>query len=211
MPDSDARDARLRSPLDYEERFWSRGRLRVAGVDEVGRGPLAGPVVACAVVLPRGVHIEGATDSKRLTAPERERLSSKIRASGAAIGIGEASPAEIDARNILNATALAMRRALDQVAPVDQLVVDGLPMKALGREHDAVVGGDLHVHSIACASIVAKVYRDDLMRRLAEEHPEYGWESNAGYGTRHHRDAIAHYGETPHHRRTFLGLQYDLF
>ena len=183
----------------------------MAGVDEVGRGPLAGPVVACAVVLPEGVSIDGATDSKKLSARQRETFAALIRDSGAEISLGAASVREIDRRNILNATRLAMQRALHRLGELDQVVVDGTPVKGLGWEHDSVVGGDALVHSIACASIVAKVVRDDLMARLARRYPQYGWESNAGYGSRAHLDAIEVHGETPHHRRTFLGLQYDLF
>ena len=183
----------------------------MAGVDEVGRGPLAGPVVACAVILPEGVHVEGATDSKKLSASRRESLFEAIRACGAEISLGAASPREIDRHNILVATRMAMSRALARLAPVDHVVIDGLPMKGLEWEHEAIVGGDLHVHTIACASIVAKVVRDDLMRRLARRWPGYGWETNAGYGTAAHRDGILAHGRTPHHRESFLGSQYDLF
>lgn len=202
---------RPQDPLAYERGFWGRGRLRVAGVDEVGRGPLAGPVVACAVVLPPEIHVEGATDSKALSREVREALAPEIRQRATAVGLGAASVREIDRLNILLATRLAMQRALRALGePPAQVVVDGLPVKGLGWEHDAVVGGDAVVHSIACASIVAKVLRDDLMRSLALRYPGYGWETNAGYGSKAHRDAIAELGATPHHRQTFLGLQYDL-
>ncbi|MDT8341440.1 MAG: ribonuclease HII [Longimicrobiales bacterium] len=202
---------RPQDPLSYERGCWGRGASRVAGVDEVGRGPLAGPVLACAVVLPVGVHIEGATDSKRLTRPRREVLAREILDRAEAVALGAASVREIDALNILSATRLAMRRALVglRVAP-DQVVVDGLPVKGLGWRHEAIVGGDLRVHSIACASIVAKVARDGLMRRLARRYPVYGWDSNVGYGSRAHLDALARHGPTPHHRRTFLGSQLEL-
>jgi ribonuclease HII len=201
---------RLQDPLEYERGFWSRGRL-VAGVDEVGRGPLAGPVMAAAVVLPEGCVIEGATDSKQLSAAAREELSSEILVRARAVRIGAASVREIDHANILVATAWAMRRALDRLAvSPDRIVIDGLPMKALRRPHDAIVEGDRTVHSIACASIVAKVCRDRLMRRLAGRYPGYGWDTNVGYGTEEHRDAIERLGATPHHRQTFLGLQHEL-
>lgn len=198
-------------PLGYERRFWGRG-LSVAGVDEAGRGPLAGPVVAAAVVLPHGIFVEGAKDSKQLSAARREEVFHRIRQAAMAVGVGAASVREIDRLNILGATTLAMRRALARLPePPGQVAVDGLPVKGLGRDHDAVVGGDARVHSIACASIVAKVVRDRLMRLLAPRYPAYGWEANMGYGTRGHREALQALGPTPHHRRTFGGVQGDLF
>ena len=202
---------RLHDPLEYERRFWSRGLLGVAGVDEVGRGPLAGPVVAAAVVLPEGVEIEGATDSKALGPVERERLSALILAHAQAVTLGAASVREIDRANILVATGWAMNRALDRLPlEPDHVVVDGLPMEVLRWKHNAVVGGDALVHSVACASIVAKVCRDRLMAKLALRYPGYGWDHNMGYGTTEHRDALVRLGATPHHRQTFLGLQYGL-
>ena len=163
----------VRDPLEYERGCGERGLHRVAGVDEVGRGPLAGPVVAAAVILGSGVEIEGA--------------------------------------NILRATARAMNRALARLAIApDHVVVDGLPVRDLDWEHEAVVGGDAIVHSIACASIVAKVCRDRLMTRLAARYPEYGWERNMGYATRQHRDAVRSCGLTPHHRSSFGLLQLEL-
>ena len=200
---------RLHDPLEYERRFWSRGLLGVAGVDELGRGPLAGPVVAAAVVLPEGVAIDGATDSKVLSPEEREELSALILARACSVTLGAASVREIDRANILVATAWAMNRALGRLQrDPDHVVVDGLPMKSLRWKHEAVVGGDASVHSVACASIVAKVCRDRLMAKLAPRYPGYGWDHNMGYGTAEHRDALEHLGATPHHRQTFLGLQY---
>lgn len=202
---------RLQDPLGYERRFWSRGIDGVAGVDEAGRGPLAGPVVAAAVILPRDVWIEGATDSKKLPRDHREELSFEILAKALCVGIGAASVREIDRLNILVATTRAMRRALRmlRVAP-GHVCVDGLPVKGLGWEHEALVEGDLRVHSIACASIVAKVCRDRLMRRLAARYPGYGWQTNVGYGTPEHRDGIERLGPTAHHRLTFAGVQLEL-
>ncbi|MEQ1856821.1 MAG: ribonuclease HII [Longimicrobiales bacterium] len=201
---------RPRDVLEYERQFWGRGRS-VAGVDEVGRGPLAGPVVAAAVVLPEGTSVEGADDSKVLTAAQRLELFDRIRIAATHIGVGAASVREIDRRNILRATTVAMKRALDRL-PVrpDHVVVDGLPVKYLGWEHDAVVDGDALVHSIACASIVAKVIRDRLMVRLAVRYPGYAWDRNVGYGTPEHLAAIDQLGVTPHHRLTFTGLQFEL-
>lgn len=196
--------------LAYERRFWGRG-MSVAGVDEAGRGPLAGPVVAAAVILPEGVLVEGADDSKRLPEKTREELFDCIFEKARCVGIGAASVREIDRRNILRATTVAMRRALDRLDVVpDHVVVDGLPVKHLGREHDAVVDGDALVHSIGCASIVAKVVRDRLMRRLSTRYPGYSWETNVGYGTQAHRDALRTLGPTPHHRLTFGGCQFEL-
>ena len=191
----------------------------VAGVDEAGRGPLAGPVVAAAVVLPVGGCVPGADDSKQLTTEAREELFHAIMGTAAAVGIGAASVREIDRRNILRATTVAMQRALDRLELADleesseegcHVVVDGLPVKHLGCAHDAVVDGDALIHSIGCASIVAKVVRDRLMKRLASRYPGYGWETNVGYGTPVHREAIQAMGPTPHHRLTFGGLQYEL-
>ena len=180
-------------------------------MDEAGRGPLAGPVMACAVILPPGIHIEGATDSKVIPRPRREELAREILSRAHAVALGAASVREIDRLNILVATRLAMARALRSLPePPEHVVLDGLPMKGLGWRHEAVVKGDSHVHSISCASIVAKVARDGLMRRLAQRYPHFGWDTNAGYGSREHMDAVAEYGPTPHHRRTFLGMQLDL-
>ena len=201
---------RSQSPLAYEQRFWGRGVL-VAGVDEAGRGPLAGPVVAAAVVLPPGLAVEGADDSKRLSAETREELFGRIFSAARGVGIGAASVREIDRVNILRATTRAMQRALSHLplAP-GQVVVDGLPVKNLGWEHEAVVDGDALIHSVACASIVAKVVRDRHMDSLANRDPGSGWETNVGSGTTQHRSAIDAFGLTPHHRLTFTGLQLDL-
>ncbi|MXW10589.1 MAG: ribonuclease HII [Gammaproteobacteria bacterium] len=197
----------LRIPLDYERGFCSRGLSWVAGVYEAGRGPLAGPVVAAAVVLREGVGVEGADDSKRVSREEREEVAQRIREQAVAVTVGAASAREIDEINILRATARAMERAIRRLPRhPDHVVVDGLPMRGLAWEHDAVVGGDALVHSVACASIVAKVCRDRLMNRLARRYPEYGWERNMGYGTEEHRAAIRRVGPTPHHRLTF-GLE----
>lgn len=200
-------DSGLRVPLDYERGFWSRGLAGVAGVDEAGRGPLAGPVVAAAVVLREGVGVEGADDSKRVSREEREEVARRIREQAVAVTVGAASAREIDEINILRATARSMERAIRRLPRhPDHVVVDGLPMRDLAWEHEAVVGGDALVHSVACASIVAKVCRDRLMTRLARRYPEYGWERNMGYGTEEHRAAIRRFGPTPHHRLTF-GLE----
>lgn len=181
----------------------------IAGVDEVGRGPLAGPVVACAVVMPSDRRaLPGIDDSKKLTPAERDRLARLVLRRAIAIGVGAASVREIDRLNIYHATVLAMRRALARlVVTPDHVVVDGRAIRTLGVRHTAIVGGDACCYSIACASIVAKVTRDRLMRALARRHPHYGWERNVGYGTGAHLDGIASAGVTPHHRRSFVPVR----
>jgi ribonuclease HII len=198
------------STLEQELRA-SRGPL-LAGVDEVGRGPLAGPVLACAIVMsPTARAIRGVDDSKELTGPEREKLAARIRQRALGVGIGAASVREIDRINIYHASVLAIRRALARlpVAP-HHVLVDGNPIRSLGVEHTAVVGGDACCHSIACASIVAKVTRDRLMRALARRHPHYRWETNVGYGTAEHHAGLASHGITAHHRRSFSPVQLAL-
>jgi ribonuclease HII len=201
--------------LALEREYWDSGVQWVAGVDEVGRGPLAGPVLAAAVILPPGLAIRGVDDSKRLPAARREALFNEIRAQALCIGIGAASTREIDRLNILQATYVAMKRAVHRlrIAP-ERIIVDGLPVPVFGEEQRAVVGGDAQVHCVACASIVAKVVRDRLMCRLAPRYPAYHWEENAGYATAEHRGAIVQFGFTPHHRRSFelnVQLMLDLF
>ncbi|MBI2236258.1 MAG: ribonuclease HII [Magnetospirillum sp.] len=179
----------------------------VAGIDEVGRGPLAGPVMAAAVVLDRqrlpSSLAEQLDDSKKLTKRRRDELAALVLAS-ASVGFGEASVAEIDRLNILQATFLAMSRALAALGlAVDHALVDGNRPPPLPCPVRCVVGGDGLSLSIAAASVVAKVRRDAEMARLAELHPGYGWERNAGYGTADHMAALNRLGATPHHRRSF--------
>ncbi len=196
-----------------ERAFFARGSRRVAGVDEVGRGPWAGPVIAAAVVVgPDTPRLEGVNDSKQLTMRRREQLAAVI-VSTLPYAVGAASTREIDRLNIRRATALAMRRALARLPqPADVVLVDGLPVPELGCAHEALVGGDARSYAIACASIVAKTVRDRLMRRLAARYPDYGWDRNCGYGTPKHRAAIELTGVTPHHRRSFTPvLQRALF
>jgi len=205
---------RRRPTLEREAALWRAGRLLVAGIDEAGRGPLAGPVVAAAVVFPpQGKRIRGLADSKVLTAPARERLATLIRLRAVAVGIGAASVREIDRWNIRRAAILAMRRALAHLGltPTDVLV-DGLPCPELGVPHVAIVDGDARCHTIAAASIIAKTVRDRLMTRLDLHHPGYCWSSNKGYATAEHLAALDLHGFTPHHRLTFQPLaQLTLF
>lgn len=210
-----ARDPRRRrrrgAPLTLERELWRRGLEFVAGVDEVGRGPLAGPVVAAAVIFRPEDRVPGVTDSKLLSEAERDDLVVAIRRSALSIGVGAASCGEVDRLNILRASHLAMRRAVARLGvPPDHLLVDGLPVPALGPGHTAVVGGDSRSFTIACASIVAKTTRDRLMKRLAERYPGYGWETNVGYGTPEHVSALGVRGPTPHHRRSFVPVQLSL-
>jgi ribonuclease HII len=186
----------------------------VVGLDEVGRGPLAGPVVAAAVVLQPGSRaIRGLRDSKLLSAAQRELLGAEIRRRAVAWAIGAASVHEIDRLNIRAATALACRRALSRLPlRVEHVLLDGLPLPELGVSHEAVVGGDARCHSIAAASVLAKLVRDRLMRLLARRYPAFGWDRNKGYATRGHLVALHRLGPTPHHRRSFVPvLQADAF
>jgi ribonuclease HII len=196
----------IRTPPDdaLETALRRGGAGPVAGVDEVGRGPLAGPVVAAAVVFGDAPPPAGIDDSKRLSAATRLRLATEIRAV-AAVGVGIAEVAEIDALNILRASHLAMRRALGALPlrPGHALIDGNLIPEGLGCGATAVVGGDARSVSIAAASIVAKVARDAIMAELDRLHPGYGWAANAGYPTAAHRAALGRLGITPHHRRSF--------
>jgi ribonuclease HII len=185
-----------------------RGPL-IAGVDEVGRGPLAGPVVACAVIMPPDARaIRGVDDSKALTALQRSRLAKIILERALAVGVGAASVREIDRLNIYHASTLAMRRALARLSITpDHVLIDGKAIRSLKVSHTAVVHGDARCFSIACASIVAKVTRDRLMHSLARRHPAYRWDHNVGYATQDHIAGLAAAGITAHHRRSFMRIR----
>ncbi|MEO8881419.1 MAG: ribonuclease HII [Gemmatimonadaceae bacterium] len=189
-----------------ERELRRTGGALIAGVDEVGRGSLAGPVVACAIVMPPDSRaLRGVDDSKMLSAPARVRLVAQILERAVALGIGAASAREIDRINIYHASTLAMRRALARltIAP-DHVLIDGRPIRALGVAHHGIVDGDDKCFSIACASIVAKVTRDRLMSNLARRHPHYCWDHNCGYATRRHIDALQIHGSCAHHRQSFV-------
>ncbi|MDH5379653.1 MAG: ribonuclease HII [Cyclobacteriaceae bacterium] len=177
-----------------------------AGCDEAGRGCLAGPVVAAAVIWPRGVYYEEINDSKKLTKSNRERLIDLIKREAIDFAVAEVDNVEIDRINILNASYLAMNKAVGKLKQKPELLlIDG--NRFCGNEtvpHECVIKGDGKYLSIAAASILAKVYRDELMERMAMEHPEYNWEQNMGYPTPFHKEAIYKYGITTYHRRTFL-------
>lgn len=186
-----------------------------AGCDEAGRGCLAGPVVAAAVIFPQDYSHEVLNDSKQLTEKQRIDIKKDIVKDALAWGVGVASPGEIDEINILNASYLAMHRAVEQLKVTPELLlIDGNRFKPFNDiPHQCIIKGDGKYLSIAAASILAKTYRDDLMRQLAIDFPGYGWETNVGYPTRAHRDGIKEKGSTPHHRMSFqlLPSQLELF
>ena len=203
---------RLRPDHGFETAALAAGALRVAGVDEVGRGPLAGPVTAAAVRLDPDRIPPGLDDSKRLRPEMRSDLAALLIAT-ADVGVAHASVEEIDSLNILRASHLAMTRAVAALAePPDHLLIDGnqLP-RGLTIRAECVVKGDARVLSIAAASIVAKVARDRIMADLARDWPGYGWEANAGYPTAGHLDALVRLGPTPHHRRSFRPVHNILY
>ena len=203
-------DKAAQPSLRWEGSLWQRGMQRVAGVDEVGRGALAGPVVAAAVILPAHLEPEalsGVKDCKQLRPPQRAYWAERIAQVALAVGIGSASAAEIDRLNIRQATLLAMQRALAQVGEVEHILLDGLPLAELGSRQTALVKGDQLSLSIAAASIVAKVWRDTLMQSWDRQYPGYGWRTNVGYGTQEHRLALQRLGPSPQHRRSFDPLR----
>ena len=187
------------------EDFWeAEGFSPVAGVDEAGRGPLAGPVVACALILPPGIVIEGVNDSKKLTPPVREKLAEKITKVAVSFAYGIVSAAEIDRINILRATMKAMQQAISGLNPAAKIaLVDGPNPPVSPCRVVCIPGGDSASRLIAGASILAKVKRDNIMAEIHEKFPEYGFEKHKGYGTKAHREAIIYHGLCPEHRRTF--------
>jgi ribonuclease HII len=192
-------------PLVYERNARAGGAVRVAGVDEVGRGPLAGPVVAAAVVLPEGLLIPGVTDSKQIAEEERERLFGVIVGSAVAYGIGIVDERTIEALNIREASLLAMERALAAIVPPpDHLLIDGnCGLPRIRCSQKAIIKGDCRSHSIAAASILAKVTRDRMMIELHERYPRYNFRKHKGYGTAEHLALIREHGPCEAHRRTF--------
>ena len=188
----------------YEQQYTENGSLTVAGVDEAGRGPLAGPVFAAAVILPFGTEIDGLNDSKKLSEAKREKLFDIITDKAVAYGIASASEKEIDGINILEATFLAMNRALKQIeGSFDLALIDGNRNKGIEYPSVTVIKGDALCADIAAASILAKVSRDRFMYTMAEKYPQYGFEKHKGYGTKHHDENVAKYGVCPIHRKTF--------
>ena len=196
---------RLEEILTYERGLWEAGYDLVAGIDEVGRGPLAGPVVAAAVILPKECKIEGVNDSKKLSAKKREELYDIILEKAVSYGIGVVSNERIDEINILQATYEAMREALSQLQPkADYILADAVTIPMVSIPQRGIIKGDAKSMSIGAASIVAKVYRDRMMEAYEEVYPGYGFASNKGYGAAEHIEGIKKQGITPIHRRTFL-------
>jgi ribonuclease HII len=194
-----------------ELRLFREGHRVILGVDEVGVAPSAGPVVACALAMPLERRpIKGVRDSKTLSAVQRERLARSILRRATTVGIGAASVREIERLNIYYATVLAIKRAVARAGTHDFVIVDGRRIRGFEEQagpYQAVIDGDALCYAVACASIVAKVTRDRLMRKLAARYPGYGWEHNAGYATPDHRAGLSALGVTPHHRRSFITTQ----
>ncbi len=204
----------IRPTLKRERALWAEGRQFVAGLDEVGRGPIAGPVVAAAVVFPPGYRpIRGLRDSKLLSALQRARLVVEICRKAHAWAVGAASVREIERLNIRCASALAMRRAIERLGCLpDHLLIDGTKLPELGADHEPLVKGDARCHTIAAASVLAKECRDHLMKMLAARYPSFGWEENKGYATAGHLAALDRHGPTRHHRFGFIPVaQLKLF
>ena len=215
MAEADQEPKKVYPSLTEERKLWRAGFVRVAGLDEAGRGALAGPVVAGAVILPVNSKQEGlwaeVQDSKLLSPPRREALAARIQAQAAAWSLGEASAAEIDASGIAPATRLAMRRAVQALSPPpDHLLIDWVQLKSLNLPQQSFTKGDLRIVSIASASILAKVHRDRLLCQLHEEFPAYGFHSHKGYAARSHLAAIEKCGPCPAHRRSFAPMRKDL-
>ena len=198
-------DASAINLWQHEQAAWGAGFVRVGGIDEVGRGPLAGPVMAACVVLPPGFSLDGIRDSKTLSAKQRERAEARIRAEAVAVGLGSVEPETIDLINILQATYAAMRMAYSQLDPLpDFVLIDGLPVREFPcGSRKALVQGDSFSVSIAAASIVAKVARDRLMCAYDTVYPEYGFAGHKGYGAAKHLSALREHGPCPIHRRSF--------
>lgn len=191
--------------FEYEERRHAEGYFAICGLDEAGRGPLCGPVVAAAVILPLGLEIEGLNDSKKLTEKKREALFDVIKEKAIAYAIAEASPEEIDEINILNASMLAMRRAVEALpVKADFALIDGNCSRGFDIPTETVVKGDAKSYSIAAASILAKVTRDRQCIELDKAYPEYGIAKHKGYPTKDHMEAVKKYGPAPIYRKSFL-------
>lgn len=191
--------------IEYEQSAELKGYKAICGVDEAGRGPLAGPVCAAAVIVPPNTIIDGVNDSKKLTEKKRETLFDVIKETAVSYCIAYASVEEIESINILNATMLAMKRAVEGLeVKADYAMIDGNKMPPIDIDGETIVKGDAKSMSIACASILAKVSRDRLLYEYAKEYPQYQFDKHKGYGTVVHREAILEYGPCPYHRMSFL-------
>lgn len=195
---------RLENITQYEKKYQSMGIEYVGGIDEVGRGPYAGPVVAACVILPEGCKIEGVNDSKKLSLKKREELFDVIKEKAVCVGVGIVDNYEIDELNILQATYKAMRIALENMdIKPQQLLVDAVNIPGIDIPQEAIIKGDANSISIGAASIIAKVVRDRMMVEYAKKYPQYGFDHNVGYGSREHEEAIRKYGLCDIHRRSF--------
>jgi len=193
--------------LEIERSLWMQGVGSIAGVDEAGRGPLAGPVVAASVIFPRDVLIEGVNDSKKISEKQREKLYDVIRAQALTVGVGIVGHEVIDRINILQATILAMRKAIEEMkGKPDFVIVDGNSFRHETLRFQNVIGGDAKSFTIAAASIIAKVTRDRMMREFDHQYPNYGFAQHKGYGTQRHLDAIREFGLCEIHRKTFHSI-----
>lgn len=188
-----------------ENEIYDEGYQLLCGVDEAGRGPLAGPVYAAAVILPRGTEIEGLNDSKKLSEKKREELYERIKEKALSYAVAFSTVEEIEEKNILGATFLAMNRAIEQLSPTPELaLIDGNRDSGIMMQSRCIVKGDALCADIAAASILAKVTRDRYMTQMAERYPQYGFERHKGYGTKQHYEAIRAFGPSPIHRMSFL-------
>ncbi|MBR4723302.1 MAG: ribonuclease HII [Clostridia bacterium] len=207
MPKLSAKDELLRQEKmkETEKRLAKEGYKYIAGIDEAGRGPLAGPVYAAAVILPPDIRLDGINDSKKLSPKKREELFDEITKKAVSYSIFAVDEKKIDEINILNATYVAMNGAAEALSQKpDYVIIDGNSIKNMSYPHETIVKGDAKSISIAAASVLAKVARDRYITEMAKTYPEYGFERHKGYGTKEHTDAILKYGITPIHRRTFL-------
>jgi ribonuclease HII len=201
-------EERLEKMWYYEKKYRQQGIRLIAGVDEAGRGPLAGPVVAAAVILPESFPVEGLNDSKQMTPQNRQRLKERIESEAIAVGVGMADELYIDRHNILQATYHAMRKAIEQL-PVkpDMVLADAVTIPDLGIPQQAIIKGDAKSHSIAAASVIAKTVRDEWMMQMAEKYPHYGFDHHMGYGTPEHLKALEEFGPSPIHRKSFAPVR----
>lgn len=200
--------ARIESMWRMEKDYWAKGVQVIAGVDEAGRGPLAGPVVAAAVILPPDFDATGLNDSKQLSAEERNRLKARIEQEAVSVGVGMVDVEYIDEHNILQATYQAMRLAIKQLDPAPQMILaDAVQIPGLSTPQLGIVKGDSLSHSIAAASIIAKTARDEWMIKAAESYPEYGFDRHMGYATPEHMEALKKYGPCHIHRKSFAPVR----
>lgn len=211
MSNLDLFPGQFQSMFFFEEKARSKGYRTIAGIDEAGRGPLAGPVVAAAVILPENFELPGLTDSKKLSEKQREVFYPEIRKSASAVGVGVATAVEIDEVNILQATLLAMQRSLKRLpVAADYLLIDGITPLPVDIAQQTLKKGDSRSLSIAAASVIAKVIRDQIMLALDRQFPGYGFARHKGYGTVQHRQAIAEIGPAKPHRKSFGGVREHL-